>query len=72
MELAPVGKGLLVRACALPSLGDAANGGLPEGYRTIARIIKPIRFEGYKFGVIKEPFLVKGPEVTLQWLRRFD
>lgn len=72
MQLLPCGQGVLIRASELPTLGDAANGGIPEGYRTIARIIKPIRFEGYQFGVIKEPIPVKGPEVTLQWLRRFD
>ncbi|MGX9979467.1 type VI immunity family protein [Methylobacterium fujisawaense] len=72
MQLIPCGQGVLVRASPLPTLGDAANGGIPEGYRTIARIIKPIRFEGYQYGVIKEPVPVKGPEVTLRWLRRFD
>jgi hypothetical protein len=64
--------GIVIRAGKLPALGDQATGGIPEAYRTVARIIKPIRFEGYKWGVIKEPFPVEGPEVTLEWIRRFD
>ncbi|WP_319518213.1 type VI immunity family protein [uncultured Martelella sp.] len=64
--------GALIRASELPALGDEATGGIPEGYRTAARIIKPIRFEGYKYGVILEPFDVDGPEITLEWIRRFD
>lgn len=72
IQLIPCGQGVLIRTSELPTLGDAANVGIPDGYRTIASIIKPIRFEGYQFGVIKEPIPVKGPEVTLQWLRRFD
>lgn len=77
MQLIPCGQGVLVRASPLPTLGDAANGGIPEGYRTIARIIKPIRFEGYQYSIIKLP-----PELntgrggrlaeTLKWIRRFD
>ena len=77
MEMISAGKGLLVRACPLPVLGDIPNGGVPEGYSTIARIIEPIRFESYQFGVIKMP-----PELaasreervlgTLNWIRRFD
>ena len=72
MSLIPFACGVVVRACELPALGDEATGGIPDGYRTAARIIKPIRFEGYRFGVIKEPFPVDGPEIKLQWIRRFD
>ncbi|WP_354435685.1 type VI immunity family protein [Martelella mangrovi] len=69
--------GALIRASELPALGDEATGGIPEGYRTAARIIKPIRFEGYKFSVIKLPkHLNTGREArlaeTLKWIRRFD
>lgn len=68
------GAGIILRACALPALGDPANGGIPEGYRTIARLIKPIRFEGYRHDVIRVPrdMEVEGAETTLTWIRRFD
>jgi hypothetical protein len=72
MDVMPYDHGLIIRAGRLPALGNEASGGIPEAYRTVARIIKPIRFEGYQSGVIKEPVPVKGPEVTLEWIRRFD
>lgn len=65
------GGGLVLRAGRLPALGNGPDG-VPAAYRTAARIIKPIRFEAYKWGVIKEPFPVDGPSVTLEWIRRFD
>lgn len=72
VSFARFSSGVVLRAGALPVLGDTANGGVPESYRAVARLIKPIRFEGYRWGVIKEPFPTDGPEVTLEWLRRFD
>lgn len=69
--------GVVIRASPLPALGNPETGGIPEGYRVAARIIKPIRFEGYKFSIIKlPPHLNTGREArlaeTLKWLRRFD
>ncbi|MEF2074784.1 type VI immunity family protein [Consotaella aegiceratis] len=77
MTLSVYDGGVLIRASQLPALGDPATGGIPEGYRTAARIIKPIRFEGYQFSVIKLPrHLNTGREgrlaETLSWIRRFD
>ena len=67
----------MIRACELPALGDEATGGIPEAYRSAARIIKPIPFEGYKWSIIKLPReLNTGREArlaeTMKWIRRFD
>lgn len=69
--------GVVIRASDLPALGDKASGGIPEGYKVAAKIIKPIRFEGYKWNVIKLPSSFgTNREVrlaeTLNWIRRFD
>jgi hypothetical protein len=72
MALLPFDGGILVRASEMPALGNPDMSGIPEGYFTIARIIKPIRFEGYKYNVLKAPFRNKNAAVTLSWIRRFD
>jgi hypothetical protein len=63
---------IVIRAGHLPALGNEASGGIPEAYRTVARLIKPIRFEGYRWGIIKPPEPLNGLDVTLAWIRRFD
>jgi hypothetical protein len=72
MDLIFYRDGIVIRAGHLPSLGAEATGGVPEAYRTVARLIKPIRFEGYRSGVIKVPDRSKRLDVTLAWIRRFD
>ncbi|MBL3561126.1 type VI immunity family protein [Rhodovulum sulfidophilum] len=77
MALLPFSGGAAIRAYDVPALGNKASGGVPEGYRTAARIIKPIRFEGYKRGIIKTPrewgySREQDLQVTLDWVRRFD
>ncbi|WP_175610481.1 type VI immunity family protein [Rhodobacter aestuarii] len=77
MSFLPFKGGAIIRACEKPALGNAASGGIPEGYRTAARIIKPIRFEGYQRGIIKTPKELgftreQDLQVTLEWVRRFD
>ncbi|SOC04245.1 uncharacterized protein DUF3396 [Rhodobacter sp. JA431] len=77
MSFLPFKGGAIIRACETPALGNAASGGIPEGYRTAARIIKPIRFEGYQRGIIKTPKELgftreQDLQVTLDWVRRFD
>ena len=67
--------GLILRASKLPALGDLRTGGIPEGYRDVARLMRPIRYEGYEFGVIKLPFATDRAgdlTETLKWIRRFD
>jgi hypothetical protein len=77
MSFIPYQGGGIIRACEKPALGNEASGGIPEGYRTAARIIKPIRFEGYQRGIIKTPKELnyskeQDLKVTLDWIRRFD
>lgn len=77
MQIYDYDGGIVIRASERPTLGDAANGGIPEGYRVTARIIKPVRFEGYEYGVIQSPpgyadGKEEGAKLTLDWLRRFD
>ncbi|MFT4133512.1 type VI immunity family protein [Labrys sp. (in: a-proteobacteria)] len=70
--------GVVLRAGKLPVLGTAETGGIPKTYQTVARFIKPIRFEGYRYNIMKlpRPMLDLDREVrlqvTLNWLRRFD
>ncbi len=77
MKLYDYAGGVIIRASERPVLGNAANGGIPDGYRVAARIIKPVRFEGYGYGVIQSPpgyadGKEAGVRLTLDWLRRFD
>jgi hypothetical protein len=77
MSIANYRDGIVIRAGKLPALGDQATGGIPEAYRTVARIIKPIRFEEYRWSIIKlPPHLNTGREArlaeTMKWIRRFD
>ncbi|MDC0749942.1 type VI immunity family protein [Polyangium mundeleinium] len=64
--------GVIIRAGVLPQLGDAATNTIPDAYQIAARIIKPMRYEGYKWGVIKVPDKSDWLEETLKWVRRFD
>jgi hypothetical protein len=72
IDLGSYNGGIILRAGALPTLGNPENGGIPEAYRTVARLIKPIRFEGYRWGIIKPPEPLNALDVTLAWIRRFD
>jgi hypothetical protein len=64
--------GIVIRAGERPELGDGLTSTVPDTYRVAAHIIKPVRFEGYEYGVIKVPDHLNGLEVTLNWIRRFD
>ena len=72
MELYPYENGIIIRTGHLPELGDGPTNSMPEAYRAAARIIKPIRFEGYEWSVMKVPAHTNGLEATLNWIRRFD
>ena len=75
MTLIPYDGGAVVRACTLPALGDEATGGIPEGYRIAARLIKPIRFEGYNWGSLfgyQEEDKENKAQLNHDWIRRFD
>lgn len=70
--------GVVLRAGKLPVLGTAETGGIPKTYQTVARFIRPTRFEDYQYNIMKlpRPMLDLDREirlqVTLNWLRRFD
>ncbi|KQT91009.1 hypothetical protein ASG60_21545 [Methylobacterium sp. Leaf469] len=64
--------GVLIRAGQAPVVDSNGIGGIPQAYRDAARIIKPIRFEGYEYGIIEVPEEKDDLEETLKWVRRFD
>ena len=73
MSLIPYEGGLVIRARELPALGDEATGGIPEGYRVAAHLIKPVRFEGYNWGgIFALPEEDEDLPATHEWIRRFD
>jgi hypothetical protein len=72
MALEHYAHGVVIRAGLLPELGDGTTNTVPEAYRIAARIIKPIRYEGYAFSVIKVHDDLNGLDETLKWIRRFD
>jgi hypothetical protein len=68
----PYAGGLCLQAGPAPELGDAKRGYIPEAYRTVARAIRPVRFEDYKYGVFDVPEGIDDHAVMLAWLKRFD
>nr|USU31336.1 DUF3396 domain-containing protein [Methylobacterium sp. OTU13CASTA1] len=72
LSLAPYAGGVLIRAGQAPVVDSNGIGGIPQAYRDAARIIKPIRFEGYEYGIIEVPEEKDDLEETLKWVRRFD
>jgi len=72
MEFLGYDGGAIIRAGQTPQWGDATKGDIPRLYSEAAAIIKPIRFEEYKFGFIKVPDPLDYTEESLKWLRRFD
>lgn len=75
VDLSAAGGALVLRAGPAPALGSAATGGIPEGWRSVAGLIRPIRFEGYAASVIR--FGDRGDRAAnlgrmSSWLRRFD
>lgn len=75
VELSKAGRVMMLRAGPLPVLGSAATGGVPAGWRSVARLIRPIRFETYKYSTICFPEVFdRGTRLArmLEWIRRFD
>jgi hypothetical protein len=66
--------GVIVQAGSEPKLGDVNAGEIPEFYREVARVLKPLRFEDFgRWGIfdgLRSP--LDDREETLKWLRRFD
>lgn len=75
VDLSAAGGALVLRASASPVLGSAATGGIPAGWRSVARLIRPIRFEAYSRSVIRfpdRPDHSARDTAMMAWLRRFD
>ncbi|KQP68060.1 type VI immunity family protein [Methylobacterium sp. Leaf112] len=72
LTLVPYAGGVLIRAGQAPVVDSNGIGGIPQAYRDAARIIKPIRFEGYRRSIIEVPEEKDDLEETLKWVRRFD
>ncbi len=72
MSLLRYSGGCVIRAGERPIIDSNGIGGIPEVYKDVARIIKPIRFEGYEYGIIEVPEERDSLEETMKWIRRFD
>jgi hypothetical protein len=66
--------GIVVRAGREPALGDMNRGDIPSAYRSAARVVKPLRFAGFrKHGLFRGlPHGLDDKSETLDWLARFD
>jgi len=65
--------GIIIQAMPVPELGSTEDGLIPEGYRRVAKVTKPVRFEEYTRGLFRNlPSPLDELEETLIWLRRFD
>jgi len=72
-ELLDYKDGLVIKAGLQPQFGDIENNNIPEHYRTISRLLKPIRVEypvAIQHGHQNQPTLDK--EGTKEWFARFD
>jgi hypothetical protein len=69
----PYEGGAILQAGPTPQLGDLNYGAIPEDYRTVARLLKPLRFEDYtKPGLIRAPEPLDWVEESRAWVARFD
>ncbi|MCF1448578.1 MULTISPECIES: type VI immunity family protein [Rhizobium/Agrobacterium group] len=67
--------GIIIQAGAEPQLGDVNRGDVPEAYRKVARLTKPIRFDNFvpsTISIIEAPKPFDHHEETVKWFHRFD
>lgn len=65
--------GTVMQAGGEPELGDLNFGFIPETYRNVARVTKPLRFEEYRSGALAGvPKPLDNLEETRSWIARFD
>ncbi len=66
--------GIIIQAGPEPETGDVNQGLIPEAYRKVARLTKPLRFESLKgrISLLNPPPPLDHIEESLKWLRRFD
>lgn len=64
--------GLVIQAGERPELGDINRGLIPQAYRRVAKVLKPIRFDAHERLLIDAPRPLDSLEETGRWVRRFD
>jgi Protein of unknown function (DUF3396) len=66
--------GVIIQAGPEPEVGDVNQGLIPEAYRKVARLTKPLRFENLKgrISLLNPPPPLDYIEESLKWIRRFD
>ena len=64
--------GYLIRAGERPVVDTNGVGGVPQAYKDIARIIRPILFQKYEYGIIEVPPEKDSLDETLKWIHRFE
>lgn len=68
----PYPGGVIMQAGPQAELGDANHRLIPEHYRTVARALKPLRFEAYRTGLLEVPAPLDSLDETKAWIARFD
>ncbi|WP_120508423.1 type VI immunity family protein [Rahnella bruchi] len=64
--------GVIIIAGPIPQLGDTYENFIPERYKSVARLTKPIRFENYRRPFLKLPKPIDAVEASIKWIKRFD
>lgn len=64
--------GVIIIAGPVPQLGDTYSGFIPERYKSVAKVTRPILYENYLRPLLKLPKPIDSLEATLKWIKRFD
>lgn len=73
VEIEDYSGGIMLRAGPKPVFcGPDGPGDVPPLYAAVGKLIKPIRFENYTYGIFNTPEGVNDLDETFRWLRRFD
>jgi hypothetical protein len=68
----PWSGGIVIQAGPEPRLGDRNRGIVPEPYRTVARVLRPLFFEAFRRGIFVPPPPLDAMRETQKWLHRFE
>lgn len=70
----PYDGGIIIQAGPEPRIGDINRGEALDAYRSVANVLKPLRFEDFgRRGIFENlPPPLDDRDETLAWLRRFD
>jgi hypothetical protein len=64
--------GIVIQAGKRPEIGDINRGFVPQSYKTVSDVLKPIRFDEHQRPLIDAPQPLDSLEETLRWVKRFD